>query len=388
MPLNVAWVAHKGAGAETGLQAKKFMQQWLPADSFVITDQGPDVILFMSGGSERQALTLIQPERPVLLLSIPGNNAYAAATEVMAWMVSHGRFAILSDGGQAFEKGLLGQWQIMVEVWQSFAGKKAGLIGRVSDWLIASAVPAERLRRQFGITLEEIPWNQLPDYNGLIPDAALLKRFQGQSIPGLNQTAQVMTLLRQVVAKNRLSGLAVECFSLVQSRKVTACLALAQLNTEGIVAACEGDLASMAGMMLLGAFAGTIPWMANTTGITEHSLILSHCSVPFDLIDNLTTPTHFETGCSIAVKGIIKAKEVTLFRLSGPLDRAFIAEGTVTGHPNLSNACRTQVEIDLPKQALDQLQNHPLGNHLVMVPGLYGDLLKLACRYRGIRITE
>jgi len=386
MHLNVAWTANKGADSNTGENAKKYLQQFLPADAFVLTDQQPDVILFMSGGSERQALAMIQPERPVLLLSIRGNNAYAAATEVMAWMVSHGRFAILSDAQDAFETGLLNQWYQMVAVWQGFYGKKAGLIGRVSDWLVASAVPAERFRRQFGITLEEISWNSLPDYNNMLPDVNLLERFNGDNITGLNQTAQVLTVLRQAITRRKLCAIAVECFGLVQQKKVTACLALAQLNAEGTVAACEGDLASMAGMMLVGAFAGSVPWMANTTRITDQSLILSHCTVPFNMVQNPSITSHYETDCSLAIKGIIDATEVTIFRLSGPLDKAFIAEGTVLNHPDLPSACRTQLEIKLPSDSLAQMRNHPLGNHLVMAIGHYGAILRLACHYRGIKV--
>lgn len=388
MHLNIAWTANKGADADTGHEAEQYMQQWLPVNTFVMTDQQPDIILFMSGGSERQALEMIQPERPVLLLSIRGNNAYAAATEVMAWMVSHGRFAMLSDCQDAFETGLLNHWQQMVNTWQGFYGKKAGLIGRVSDWLVASAVPAERFRRQFGITLEEIPWSTLPDYNGMLPDTALIERFHGQNIQGLNQAAQVLAVLRQTMVRHKLCAMAVECFSLVQQRKVTACLALAQLNTEGAVAACEGDLASMAGMLLLGAFAGNVPWMANTTRITAKTLLLSHCTVPFNMIEKPSLTSHYETDCSLAIKGSIQAKEVTIFRLSGPLDKAFIAEGTVLDYPDLPSACRTQLEIELPAASLLQMRNQPLGNHLVMVPGSYGKILRLACLYRGIKMIE
>ena len=163
-----------------------------------------------------------------------------------------------------------------------------------------------------------------------------MERYKAQNVAGLNQASQVLTLLRQVVSKNRLSAVAVECFSLVQQRKVTACLALAQLNTEGVVAACEGDLASMAGMMLLGAFAGSVPWMANTTRITSKSLFLSHCTVPYNMVSDVSLPTHYETDCSLAVKGTMLANEVTLFRLSGPLDKAFVAEGVVIARPDLS----------------------------------------------------
>lgn len=222
----------------------------------------------------------------------------------------------------------------------------------------------------------------------MLPDTNLLGRFNGQNVPGLYQAAQVLAVLRQAMVRRKLCAIAVECFNLVQQRKVTACLALAQLNAEGTVAACEGDLASMAGMMLVGAFARNIPWMANTTRITDRSLILSHCTVPFNMIENFSLTSHYETDCSLSVKGKIKATEVTIFRLSGPLDKAFIAEGTVLSHPDLPSACRTQLEIELPSVSLMQMKNQPLGNHLVMAVGHFGEILRLACHYRGIKVLE
>jgi L-fucose isomerase-like protein len=383
--LKISWVAHKGAGDEMSVKALQFIHQLLPPGTFEVAGREPDIILFMSGGSEKAALSLSEPGHPVLLLSIAGNNAYAAATEVMAWMVENGRFAVLSDASEALQSGLIGKWFTILQGWRSLQGKKAGLIGTVSDWLVASDVPEARFRELFGVQLVQIPWNELPDFRELDPDARLLARFVGSKAPGLADAARVLALLRDVVARYGLSAMAVECFSLVQQRKVTACLALAMLNTEGLAAACEGDLASMAGMMLLKALTGRVPWMANTTRLTKNSLVLSHCTAAFDLVSQVTLPTHFETDSSLAVKGIITASEVTLFRFSGSLGKAFIAEGKVTGDPGLTNACRTQTEIEVPPASLALLREQPLGNHLLMIPGKWGETLRLACHYKGIK---
>jgi L-fucose isomerase-like protein len=207
-------------------------------------------------------------------------------------------------------------------------------------------------------------------------------------VAGLDEASRVLTLLRHTVAKNGLSAIAVECFSLVQQRKVTACLALAQLNNEGLVAACEGDLASMAGMILMEAVTGSVPWMANTSGINNTTLLLSHCTIAFDLVRDIKLMTHFETDQSLAVKGTIPETEVTLFRLSGSLDRAFIAEGKIVGHPGLTNACRTQVEVALPSQSMALLRSQPLGNHLLMIPGNWTDILRMVCNYKGVGVME
>lgn len=386
--LRVAWAAHRGTGETTGAGAGIFMQGLLPPEAFIMVDAHPDIILFMSGGSERRAIELADPDRPVLLLSIRGNNAYAAATEVMAWMGNHNRIAMLSDAIDASESGLTDRWRTAAGVWHHLMGKRAGLVGTVSEWLVASDVSAKTLSNRIGVILVGIPWAGLPPYSNEEPDSALLSRFGGQKAEGLDDAAKVLTLMRRVISENNLNAIGVECFSLVQQRKVTACLALAQLNAEGTVAACEGDLASMAGMMAGQAATGIVPWMANTTRLTEKTLILSHCTIAFDLVSDVKLPTHFETDSSLAIDGQMTATEVTLFRFSESLDRVFIAEGRVAGRPRLPDACRTQLEIELPGNKLKILREKPLGNHLLVLPGRHSGLLELVCLYRGIRVVE
>lgn len=382
--LRVAWAAHRGASADTGAEAEELMRRLLPDAKYVMTESHPDIILFMSGGSERRAIELADPSRPVLLLSIPGNNAYAAATEVMAWMVNNKRIAMLSDAGDAIESGLTDRWRIAAGAWERLDGTRAGLIGTVSEWLVASDVSAEILRERFGVELIGIPWETLPDYSREDPDLALLSRFGDQKADGLEDAARVLPVLRRALNERDLTAIAVECFSLVQERKVTACLALAQLNSEGIIATCEGDIASMAGMMAGKALTGIVPWMANTTRITHDNLILSHCTIGFDMADSISLRTHYETGRSLAVDGNIPAGRVTIFRLSDKLDRAFIAEGEIVSRPHLADACRTQVEIKLSDSHLRTLRESPLGNHILMIPGRHEEALKMLCRFKNI----
>ena len=384
--LRIAWSAHRGASPSTSADAGKRIRDLLMPESFVITDTNPDIILFMSGGSERRAIELADPGKPVLLLSIRGNNAYAAATEVMAWMVNNQRIAMLSDASDAKESGLLSRWCRVAGAWGRIHGSAAGLIGDVSEWLVASGVPAQTLTDKFGIILTEIPWSGLPDYSASQPDQALIERFSDINPKGLDEAARVLTLLRTIISGKGLDAIAVECFSLVQGRKVTACLALAHLNAEGTVAACEGDLASMAGMMVGKALTGRVPWMANTTRLTEKSVILSHCTAQFDLVSEVRLPSHYETGYSLAVDGKITADEVTIFRFSENLDRVFVTGGKTVSRPRMADACRTQVEIEVGAGSLQLLRDKPLGNHLLLLPGNYSELLLLACRYKGIEV--
>jgi L-fucose isomerase-like protein len=124
--------------------------------------------------------------------------------------------------------------------------------------------------------------------------------------------------------------------------------------------------------------------MANTTRVTDKTLILTHCTAAFNLVSDIKLETHYETDSSLAVNGTLNTGNVTVFRLSGSLDKAFIAEGKVAGHPALVNACRTQTEIELPARALALLKENPLGNHLLLAPGKYAELLRMACFYKSI----
>ncbi|HAX93042.1 MAG TPA: hypothetical protein DCY25_03680, partial [Bacteroidales bacterium] len=204
----IAWAAHRGASPDTAARAEGLMNRILSPGAFRMTDRQPDIILFMSGGSERRALELADPSRPVLLLSIRGNNAYAAATEVMAWMVNNGRIALLSDAEDAVESGLFDRWRRVAGSWTGLRDSRAGLIGTVSEWLVASDVPAFILKHKFGMELVEIPWNSLPDYAGQIPDKPLTERFAGHNASGLREAAKVLTLLRRVIQENDLDAIA------------------------------------------------------------------------------------------------------------------------------------------------------------------------------------
>jgi hypothetical protein len=77
----------------------------------------------------------------------------------------------------------------------------------------------------------------------------------------------------------------------------SGCIALAQLNDTGIVAGCEGDVASAVAMMWC-ANSSTRPWMANPAAIDPDTdqLLLAHCTVARSMVNDLSLHTHFEVG--------------------------------------------------------------------------------------------
>ena len=150
--------------------------------------------------------------------------------------------------------------------------------------------------------------------------------------------------------------------------KVTACLPLAVLNNNGSVAACEGDICSMIGKMLVSAVSETIPWQANVANIKDDTVLFAHCTAPLNLLKSFEITTHYETNCGTAVQGEFAEKEVGVFRVNSTLDKYMLLDGEVINTPNHNFACRTEIEFKTSQEQADLLKNSSLGNHHLIFP--------------------
>jgi L-fucose isomerase-like protein len=386
MELFAKTVAFRNAPAEIFETGLKEIRKLFPKIIFRFVSDKPDVIYFLSGGSEQEAVKALLPGKHYLLLAGFSNNAYAAATEVKAWADSRGIATTLVSIQESQNNNTVEDFAKVCQAYLLLKDKQAVLIGNVSHWLVASAFPLILAKERFGIKIKHLQWKKLPDYLGFLPDQDFLEFFKTKGYDNLDNEARVYSFLQSLIKSNQLDGITLECFDMVNDRAVTACLALAVLNSHGIVAGCEGDLVSLVGMMLVQALTGSIPWMANVAGINANSVLMAHCTAPLNLLDDFEIRTHFETDKSAAVQGNLNMEEVTVFRLGQGLDKAFISTGKIASQPQHGFACRTQTEIALPEQELEKLRNHPLGNHHLIIPGNFESLLEWACRYKQIEV--
>lgn len=387
MSLRVKPVAFRNAPDHLVSEKTSSLRSMGPDLAFELVEKEPDVIWFLSGGSEREAISHLSTDRFTLLLAGFEDNAFAAAMEVKAWAGREGVPVMLVSFDEAAQKGFLQQYEKVCRSLRMLAGQRAGLIGGVSHWLVASGFPLELASQRFGVDITHFSWDRLPGYRGYAADPDFLKEFQGHGIDQLEAEAGVYGFLKEVIRANQLDAITLECFDMVNDHSVTACLALALLNSRGIVAGCEGDLVSMVGMMLIRSLTGHIPWMANVAGYTDGRVILAHCTAPLNLVNDFRLDTHFETDKSAAIQGQIAMEEVTLFRLGMDLDKAFIATGRIAGRPPHPFACRTQTEVQLAEADLNKLLQHPLGNHHLVIPGDHADLIRLACAYKMVELV-
>ena len=73
----------------------------------------------------------------------------------------------------------------------------------------------------------------------------------------------------------------------------------------------------------------------------------------------------------------MKEGPVTIFKVSGDLQRHFIAEGYLLRNQAKPDLCRTQQVIKLSdKHQTSYFLNHPIGNHHIIIPGHHKEILE------------
>lgn len=321
------------------------------------------LIYVRTGGTEgiflRLLPTLLEKScHPFYLLTSGKSNSLAASMEILSYLHQKGIQGEILHGSNAYITGRIATLARVAEARQQLAGKKLGVIGRPSDWLISSGADYGVVREHLGIELVDISMQELLD---AIDDCAI---YEG---------------LKKVICAHQLNGFTLRCFDLLTALKSTGCLALAKLNSEGYVAGCEGDVPAMLSMMIARSLTGVSGFQANPARINPDTgeLLFAHCTIPLDMVERYELDTHFESGIGVGVRGYMKEGPVTLFKVSGDLKRSFVAEGKLVGSTAEPDLCRTQQVIQLSdtSQASYFLKN-PIGNHHIVIPGHIGSLLE------------
>lgn len=385
--LRVKILAFKEAEAKYIELGKKRLSNMLPefADHFQFVDDDANILFVLSGGSEYATTQLVEKGKFYIILSNELDNSNAAALEIKAWMNREGIGSVLLSNTEEMKAYLSGYIEVASAI-DALRGKQLGLIGNVSDWLIASSVEKNVLMSKLGINLKQIDWKSLCTFEDAEVNTDFLGKFEYADQQEKLNASKIYNILRDCVEKENLDAITVECFPLVRQKSVTACLALSLLNDQEVPAGCEGDLASIVGMMFAKEISGSIPWMANVAKISEEATLFAHCTIGTKLLSNYEVTTHFETGLGTAIQGMYRYNDITVFRFNGELNKAFITTGEVLDRPRYATACRTQIEVKLPLSAITKLKENPLGNHHLILQGNQLEKLQLACGLLGIEL--
>ncbi|WFO74740.1 hypothetical protein J4526_06575 [Desulfurococcaceae archaeon MEX13E-LK6-19] len=331
------------------------------------------VVLVVTGGSEHIALEIANEDKPVLLIAHDRMNSLPATLEAYSKLREENKLvwiASLEDpvyDVKSFVKA--------VKAWMKLRGARIGVIGGVSHWLVYSRVERDSLKK-LGIELVEIPLDKLIELINSISDEetsqyvdkiinnAIDVRVPRESVV---KAVKVYIALKKLVEEYNLAGFTIKCFDLILRHNVSACLALAMLNSEGIIAGCEGDVPAAITMLISQLLTGYTGFLANVAWILDDEIQLAHCTIAFNLVENYSLDTHFETNKSVGVEGYVKTKRVSLIKISPKLDRLRVIVGDlITGEPISRMLCRTQVVVKTSNSR--KILDDPMGNHYIVVP--------------------
>lgn len=300
---------------------------------------------------------------PIYLLTSGKSNSLAASMEILAYLHQHARCGEILHGDAAY---ITRRIHLLVQVSKAkrrVAGSRLGVIGRPSDWLIASHADYAAVRQKLGVEIVDIPMQELLD---LLP--------HGDDMPVSTQEGalRIYEALREMVHRHRLDGFTLRCFDLLTAVRNTGCLALARLNAEGIIAGCEGDVPAMLSMLIVHSLTGVSGFQANPARVNPETgeVLFAHCTIPLNMVERYEFDTHFESGIGVGIRGYMKPGPVTLFKVSGDLTSHFICEGQLEQNLSLPDLCRTQQLIRLADpSAASYFLTHPIGNHHIVLPG-------------------
>jgi L-fucose isomerase-like protein len=343
--------------------------------SFRITNQTDfykadlSLILVQSGGSEGRFLEMEKDlKEPYYLLTYGSNNSLAASMEILSYLQGKNKRAEILHGSAKYIASRI----VALEADSKIVNKPVnlGVVGKPSDWLIASNVDYDNCRNLLNINLIDISVEELiktyktVDVNDYEEKTKL--DFDRLEIASAKKLSKALEML---VDKYNLEGLTLRCFDLLGKIHTTGCLGLSLLNRNKMIGTCEGDIPAMLSMYILNRITNQPGFQANPSRIDteKNEIVFAHCTLPLDMAESYEVMTHYESGIGVAFRGKLKETDITIFKLSKNLKDYYVAEGKITENLNEENLCRTQVRIKLDD--VKYFLTSPYGNHHVIVYG-------------------
>lgn len=323
------------------------------------------LILIQSGGSEGLFLeNLSKLKEPFYLLTYGNNNSLAASLEILSFLKDNGLEGEVLHGTNDYII------RRIKELTKTNVNYRLGVIGKSSDWLIASNVNYECAKRIHSVELINIDIDKVYEYYKESKNDYNLE-FE-YDVKEIDKALRLHKAINKIKEEYKLDGLTIRCFDLLSKLNTTSCLSLSLLNKEGIVATCEGDIPTMISMHLLNKVTNQVGFQANPSriDIENKKMILAHCTLPLNMVEKYYLDTHFESGIGVAIKGYLKEEKVTIFKLSRNLKDYFVTTGRIIRNLEESNLCRTQIELEIDKD-IEYFLNRPYGNHHVVIYGDY-----------------
>ena len=324
------------------------------------------LIMIETGGSEALFKELSKTVKgPYYILTKGDNNSLAASLEILRYIhineetgeILHGSFKYINN-----------------RIKELMNIDNLGVIGKPSDWLIASDVNYLDALNKFNVNLIDIPLDKVISYYN--EDNNSYSYDSDYNKEELSKALKLSKAFHKVKDEYKLSGLTIRCFDLLGALHTTGCLGLSMLNDEGITGTCEGDVPSMLSMHLLNRDLGLVSFQANPSRIDldNKTIVVAHCTVPLKMCNKFNFDTHFESNIGVGIHGELPLGKVTIFKISNDLKEYYVGSGTIETNMYDKNLCRTQIKVKYDDD-LTYFLNRSLANHHIFVVGDYKDAI-------------
>jgi len=350
---------------------------------------GPSLVFVGSGGVEESVSGHIDLLPSYTVLVADGlKNSLAASLEILSWMRQEGRQGCVLHGTNEYIMRGINEYVSGYNAIENLKGKRVGIIGRPSGWLISSGAKYESVRAKWGVEMIDLPLQEVIDRYNATSDASvesLVETFISQASDikeptrtDITKAMRLYTSLKEMCEHHGLDAFTLNCFDLIPKTKTTGCLALAKLNDDGIPAGCEGDMQTLLTMLAVKAATGMKSFMANPSRITnndKHEMVFAHCTIALSMTDHYIIRNHYESLSGVAIEGILPKGEVTVVKCGGKeMTNYFISKAELLECTSNPIMCRTQMRLRLDKP-LEYFLNRSIGNHHVIIPGNWEEIL-------------
>lgn len=269
--------------------------------------------------------------------------------------------------------------------------------------------PAESTDPVFGIKVKPIDFAELRDaYNDadLEQAAAWGKRWARgaerifEPTPDeLRRSGAAYVAMRAMMAKHEADAITVNCLGGVYGGHVDAypCLGFCQLNSDGLVGACEADKRSSLTMMVITTLTGRPGFISDPVIDTSRNrIIYAHCVAhnrafgPEGPANPYQIMSHSEDRKGASVRSLLPLGYMTTtLEIKTASRKILFHQGKSVENVDVDRACRTKLAVEV-KGDIDKLMNHwdTWGWHRVT---FYGDLkpvLTELCRRCDLEAIE
>jgi L-fucose isomerase-like protein len=297
---------------------------------------------------------------------------------------------IFGDIGSAEVHKKIKDYSTAAAIVKKLKNTRIGLVGHIPDIMLSLEVDSFSVKNIFGPIVVPIDFYKIDYYLGKIKNTQVQKRAEEiRNTVGavrvddavLEDSVKYYFAFRQMIKDLGLDALTVNCFPIPYIKGKT-CLATSNLNDDGIVTACEGDVNSTIVMLAFQYINGTASLNSDIIieNQEENAMMFSHCGAgPFSCASDckdIVLEEQYEVKSGMAVYYPVKTggKEATIVNLVGRestyrmciLNGISIPTTKLSYHGNPIQIKFNTNVVDL----INQIGNEGFGHHWMVA---YGD---------------